>query len=134
MRLLKCPANKISFVMDLTGLGVSDHLTFLGSALFTRRVSGPRVVLCTPPAEPIAAQDEAPLPSESAPAEDGGAKLRGKYKKKIDGIAFESYGAHCDTYHCCYLTAACALGATREELDAFLERLETALQDYRSGA
>jgi O-phospho-L-seryl-tRNASec:L-selenocysteinyl-tRNA synthase len=136
MRLLKCPANKISFVCDLTGLGVSDHLTFLGSALFTRRVSGPRVVLCSPPAEPPTCQEEA-LPSDGASKGDGEAapvKLKGKYKKTIDGIAFESYGAHSNTYSCCYLTAACALGATQEELEAFLERFESALQDYRNGA
>merc|ERR1711939_246302 len=102
--------------------------------LFTRRVSGPRVVLCSPPAQPCVAQDEAPSPAED-PSEGGAVppttKVKGKYMKKIDGISFESYGAHADTYPCCYLTAACALGASREELEAFLERLENALQDYR---
>merc|ERR1712048_417127 len=62
LRLLNVPANKISLACDLTSLtGLKDigseddaaadldqdHLTFLGSALFTRRVSGPRVVLCS---------------------------------------------------------------------------------------
>jgi len=61
-------------------------------------------------------------------------KVKGKYRKVIDGVAFDSYGAHADTYACCYLTAACALGASREEMQAFLERFEHALQDYRSGA
>jgi len=137
MRLLKCPANKISFAIDLSTLvsqngqnGQSDvdHLTFLGSALFTRRVSGPRVVLCTQPV----------TPSPEEPATEGEEEVKpvvkGKYKKVIDGVPFECYGAHADTYTCCYLTAACALGATRDELQLFLDRFQQALQDYRAGA
>lgn len=138
------PANRISFAVDLTPLAESlaakgqndvDHLTFLGSALFTRRVSGPRVVLCAQPAK-----DGAPDGAPEAPAapqdgtEPAALKVKGKYKKTIDGTPFQSYGAHADTYSCCYLTAACALGATREEMEAFLTRLEGALQDYRKGA
>jgi len=141
MRILKCPANKISFVCDLTALGVSDHLTFLGSALFTRRVSGPRVVLCSPPAAALAAQEEAPASAEGitvagepVAGEPASVQLKGKYTKKIDGISFESYGAHAPTYPCCYITAACSLGATRDEMEAFLERFEQAVRDYRSGA
>lgn len=138
LRLLQCPANRISLAVDispLAGEGPNDveHLTFLGSALFTRRVSGPRVVLCARPAEPSAETPEAPEGGggeEPAPP----VKVKGKYRKVIDGITFDSYGAHTNTYPCCYLTAACALGATREEMEAFLERFENALQDYRGGA
>lgn len=148
LRLLRCPANRISFACDLTqlaepkGQGDVDHLTFLGSALFTRRVSGPRVVLCALPATPS--------PEEPAPQEEGAAgsiaaavaasveaaspQVQGKYRKVIDGTAFQSYGAHTNTYSCCYLTAACAIGATREEMEAFLVRFDSALRDYRSGA
>jgi O-phospho-L-seryl-tRNASec:L-selenocysteinyl-tRNA synthase len=137
LRVLNCAANKISFVCDLNplakemaakGQGDIDHLTFLGSALFTRRVSGPRVVLCCMPASP---SEDAPADSEGP---EGGVKLKGRYKKTIDGTSFESYGAHTDVYHCCYLTAACAIGATREEMECFLERFESAIQDYRTGA
>lgn len=216
LRLLRCPGNKISFAVDLTplaasleakGLGGVDHLTFLGSALFTRRVSGPRVVLCAKPeagspeappeaapeaalpeaapeaapevARPEAAAPQAPAPqaaAEAAPEVEpppegaaldgsgafgvGGAgdseaeareaalaelaaeaaapqkapAVKGKYQKTIDGTSFQSYGAHTDTYPYCYLTAACAIGATRAEMEAFLTRFDTALQDYRSGA
>mmetsp|Transcript_121114 Transcript_121114/g.376510 ORF Transcript_121114/g.376510 Transcript_121114/m.376510 type:complete len:182 (+) Transcript_121114:1431-1976(+) len=81
-------------------------------------------------AEGAAAGPDGVAASPEAPA----VKLKGKYKKVIDGVAFESYGAHADTYPCCYLTAACALGAERKEMEAFLERLEHALQDYRNGA
>ncbi|CAK9104435.1 O-phosphoseryl-tRNA(Sec) selenium transferase (Liver-pancreas antigen) (LP) (SLA-p35) (SLA/LP autoantigen) (Selenocysteine synthase) (Sec synthase) (Selenocysteinyl-tRNA(Sec) synthase) (Sep-tRNA:Sec-tRNA synthase) (SepSecS) (Soluble liver antigen) (SLA) (UGA suppressor tRNA-associated protein) (tRNA(Ser/Sec)-associated antigenic protein) [Durusdinium trenchii] len=132
LRVLKVPANRISFCIDLSPLGRStdgaedmDHLTFLGSALFTRRVSGPRVVLCTP--KPGAATLDVETPADTI-------KVKGKYQKVIDGTPFECYGAHTNFYPCCYLTAACAIGASRKEMDAFLERLEAAVQDYKNGA
>jgi len=143
LRLLSCPANKISFVCDLNPLAKEmaekgkadvDHLTFLGSALFTRRVSGPRVVLCSQPA--ASSCPEAPAADVEAEAEERpqSLKLKGRYRKTIDGTAFESYGAHTDEYPCCYLTAACAIGATRGEMECFLERFESSVQDFRNGA
>jgi len=129
LRLLRCPQNRISFALDLSGLeegrpegspeGQSEEgareaaqrLTFLGSALFTRRVSGPRVVVCARPGIPQLA-----------------------LRKVIDGLAFESYGAHCNEYPCSYLTAACAIGASRGEMEAFLERLANAVQEHRATA
>lgn len=163
LKLLSCPANKISFACNLSplaqsleakGQGETDHLTFLGSALFTRRVSGPRVVLCalpeTPsPEEPAAEAEEdgvaggvaaaiagsiSTAGAAAAAAAPEGVKVKGKYKKTIDGTPFQSYGAHADTYSCCYLTAACALGATREEMEEFLMRFDSSLRDYRGGA
>jgi len=144
LRVLNVPANKISFAVDLTplaksleskGQGDVDHLTFLGSALFTRRVSGPRVVLC---AQPDGSGEEAPSSGggegETLEAQAPSEKVKGKFKKTIDGISFQSYGAHADTYPCCYLTAACALGATKDEMEAFITRLDGALQDYKKGA
>lgn len=142
MRLLKVPANRISFAVDLSSLAASlkekgqgdtDHLTFLGSALFTRRVSGPRVVLCTLPVTPSPEHPDAPETADVG-AEAAQVKIKGKYRKVIDGTPFESYGAHANTYSCCYLTAACAIGARRDELESFIERFEHALQDYRNGA
>eukprot|EP00440_Ansanella_granifera_P041421 gb/GFBE01044918.1/.p1 GENE.gb/GFBE01044918.1/~~gb/GFBE01044918.1/.p1 ORF type:complete len:520 (+),score=95.86 gb/GFBE01044918.1/:1-1560(+) len=143
LRVLKVPANKISFCVDISQLGRSqqegeaddmDHLTFLGSALFTRRVSGPRVVLCTPQSPPAGTivDGEGEVPAEVS--KDAAVKVKGKYRKVIDGIPFECYGAHIDAYPCCYLTAACAIGAQRPEMESFLDRLEGALQDYRNGA
>lgn len=137
LRVLKVPANRISFCIDISSLGRSpdgeaddiDHLTFLGSALFTRRVSGPRVVLCTPKPGAVVAEEieEGEQPAESI-------KVKGKYQKVIDGTPFECYGAHTNFYPCCYLTAACAIGATRKEMDSFIERLESAVQEYKNGA
>jgi O-phospho-L-seryl-tRNASec:L-selenocysteinyl-tRNA synthase len=147
LRLLSCPANRISLCCDLNplirnrnGAGVAngsttekdkeavagemDHLTFLGSALFTRRVSGPRVVLCTP-------FPEAPAVSSAASPDEAQPAVSGRYKKVIDGVSFESYGAHADTYPYCYMTAACAIGATRQEMESFLQRFDSAIQDYK---
>lgn len=107
--------------------GEVDHLTFLGSALFTRRVSGPRVVLC---AMPSAAPPEQPEPDGAGEK----LKVKGRYCKTVDGTKFQSYGAHTDVYSSCYLTAACAIGAEREDLEAFLARFESVLHDYRKGA
>lgn len=113
-----------------------DDLTFLGSSLFTRRVSGPRVVLCTPPAD---APEDSETPAVSADAveakpeeaEEAKVEVKGKYEKRIDGVKFQNYGAHAEAYKCCYLTAACAIGATRDELEIFLDRFETAVLDYK---
>jgi len=141
LRLLSCPANRISLAVDLSALAASkdceeagvDHLTFLGSALFTRRVSGPRVVLC---ASPATASPENPAGTDNSDAEQQPdvVKTTGKYRKTIDGVPFDCYGAHANTYSCCYLTAACAIGATQSEMECFLGRFDQALKDYRSGA
>jgi len=112
LRLLDAPQNKISLAVDVTSLekyaeGGRAGLAFLGSMLFTRRVSGPRVVLA------------------------GGEK--GAFMKSIDGHMFENYGAHHDEYPHCYLTAAAAIGATQAELEVFLQRLDESLADFKAG-
>merc|ERR1719316_1555348 len=112
LRVLSSPGNKISLAIDVTPLeqyaeGGRKGLAFLGSMLFTRRVSGPRVVLA------------------------GGEK--GAFMKSIDGHMFENYGAHHDAYPHCYLPAAAAIGATREELEVFLQRLDESLVDFKAG-
>jgi len=45
-------------------------------------------------------------------------------KQTIGGIALDGFGAHITDYPVPYLTAACAIGLTREEVDCFLARLE----------
>jgi len=101
LRVLDTPANKISFALVLPDI---DDVSYLGSMLFSRRVSGPRVVPC-------------PAPS-----------------KTIDGWTFGNYGSHHDDYEVPYLTAACAVGSTREELSTFLQRLDSALTDFKAEA
>lgn len=87
LRMLSVPANKISFAIDLSplaksleskGQGDVDHLTFLGSALFTRRVSGPRVVLCAQPEAPGA---EAPGDGEASEAQASSLKVKSSRKR-----------------------------------------------------
>ncbi|KAG9416557.1 hypothetical protein AC1031_000956 [Aphanomyces cochlioides] len=85
-RLLHTPHNDISFCITLAnviGEKQADAATFLGSMLFSRRVSGTRVVSTTD-------------------------------AKTIAGHAFQGFGAHANAYTGPYLTAACAIGMTKE--------------------
>eukprot|EP00397_Hematodinium_sp_SG-2012_P033452 GEMP01035745.1.p1 GENE.GEMP01035745.1~~GEMP01035745.1.p1 ORF type:complete len:479 (+),score=103.76 GEMP01035745.1:22-1437(+) len=99
-RVLETPANKISFALALPDF--ECDWSYLGSMLFSRRVSGPRVVKC-----PTAA-------------------------KTIDGVSFPNYGSHNDDFELPYLTAACAVGSTRTDLETFLQRLDQALTDIKA--
>lgn len=115
LRVLETRGNKISLCVDLTGLvggrgaasssgeGDEAQLNKLGAQLFNHRVSGPRVVACPAP------------------------------EKSIDGFKFKNYGAHADDYPFPYLATACAIGATKEELEVFLGRLKKALTELGGG-
>lgn len=72
----------------------TDSATKFGSMLFTRCCSGTRVV---------------------APVDTS---------KTIAGISFARFGANSSSYPVAYLTAACALGLAREELEQFVLRLD----------
>jgi O-phospho-L-seryl-tRNASec:L-selenocysteinyl-tRNA synthase len=107
-RILDTPHNRISFGVTLSALAakarrvkdddgaVRDRCTKFGSMLFTRCVSGTRVV---------ARETEA---------------------KDIAGYSFIGWGASCDDYPEPYFTAACALGASQQELADFVGRLDRA--------
>ena len=47
--------------------------------------------------------------------------------KDINGYQFIGWGAHTNEYPCAYLTAAAALGMTRDDVDTFLKRLDKCL-------
>lgn len=47
---------------------------------------------------------------------------RGK-RQTVGGVPFEGYGSSCDAYGHDYLTAAAALGGTREDVDRFVAKL-----------
>jgi hypothetical protein len=84
-------------------------ISFLGSMLFTRCVSGTRVV----------------VPSTAR----GGGK--DPTAKTIGPLTFPGYGSHADAYPPGpYLTAACALGVSRGEIEEFLKRLDKAMGDF----
>nr|XP_022338126.1 O-phosphoseryl-tRNA(Sec) selenium transferase-like isoform X2 [Crassostrea virginica]XP_022338127.1 O-phosphoseryl-tRNA(Sec) selenium transferase-like isoform X2 [Crassostrea virginica]XP_022338128.1 O-phosphoseryl-tRNA(Sec) selenium transferase-like isoform X2 [Crassostrea virginica] len=94
--LLSTPHNGISMGMSLQTFqcNTEENVTELGSKLFTRLVSGTRVI-----------------PSD------------GK-KSEICGQTFSSFGAHCNEYGTPYLTAAAAIGMTSRDIDLFISRLD----------
>ena len=47
--------------------------------------------------------------------------------KDINGYEFTGWGAHTNNYPCAYLTAAAALGMSRDDVDTFLKRLDKCL-------
>jgi|AntAceMinimDraft_1070359.scaffolds.fasta_scaffold28267_2 O-phospho-L-seryl-tRNASec:L-selenocysteinyl-tRNA synthase len=104
-RLLETPGNPISIGMSLAGLaaeggGVGGGISFLGSMLFSRCVSGTRVV---------------------APGN----------RQEVGGIVFDGFGASYDEFPVAYLTAAAALGTTREDVDRFCTQLTKCFKEYR---
>ncbi|KAJ0400192.1 hypothetical protein ATCC90586_009328 [Pythium insidiosum] len=107
-RIIDSPQNEISVAMTLSTFCGSEAdakarsktLTFFGSMLFARGISGTRVVSCLD-------------------------------TKTIGGISFESYGAHHDHYPTPYLTFACAIGMTRDEVDQLIKKLRKTVQEWR---
>lgn len=54
---------------------------------------------------------------------------RGKLAQ-VAGLSFKGYGSHCDDYGAEYLTAACALGTARADVDEFVKRLDKCLDEF----
>ena len=104
-RLLDTKGNTISYGMTLEkladGESSSKQISYFGSMLFTRSISGTRVV------------------------------PRGQ-KKTIAGEDFVGFGSSTASYHVSYLTAACAIGVTEQEIDDFIHRLDKALKDFHA--
>jgi O-phospho-L-seryl-tRNASec:L-selenocysteinyl-tRNA synthase len=109
-RSLSCPKNTISYGITLNSLSqpiegelpdqIGREMTSLfGSMLFTRCVSGTRVVA------------------------KGGAKT-------ISGQNFVGFGSSTDDYPHSYLTAACAIGLTKDEMKEFFNRLDKCFKDF----
>ena len=85
--------------MTLDSFG--DNPSQIGSQLFYRCVSGPRVV-------------------------------KRNTSKEVVGVLFSGYGAHTNDYPSHYLTMACAIGITKNEIDDFLQVLEKILRKLKS--
>ncbi|GJQ08411.1 hypothetical protein GpartN1_g202.t1 [Galdieria partita] len=100
-RLLETHHNPISMAITLDHLEAKGFsVEFFGSMLFTRFVSGTRVV------------------------------ARNNSKTKVCGIDFPNgFGAHCTNYPHSYLTAACALGMKKDDVVAFCNRLDECFQE-----
>jgi hypothetical protein len=113
-RLLSTPNNRVSFALTLDGLSSIDSTdkltgsladrsqdeTYLGSLLFTRGVSGTRVV-------------------------------RQRETASICGQRFDGFGSSTDAYPHAYLTAACAVGITKGDVDRFLATLVKSLAAFK---
>ena len=54
--------------------------------------------------------------------------------KTIGSHAFPNYGAHSDIYPTAYLTAAAAIGMTKEDVDLFCKRLDKVLGQWKGEA
>ena len=117
-RILICPRNTISFGITLDNLAALDddasnnnsdektlrkqqnkQITKFGSMLFTRCISGTRIV------------------------------PRNEIKIILDHT-FVGFGSSHETYPHVYMTAACAVGMSEEEMNEFFVRLEKAWKDY----
>lgn len=106
-RILETKNNKISMACTLTTLNAKVFTphglspTFFGSYLFSRRVSGIRVV----------AQSLNP--------------------SKINTETFRNYGSHSEAYpNLPYFTAAASIGQTKREIDVFIQRLDEAFKYF----
>ena len=121
-RLLQCPSNTISFGITLDHLApppptpkeatdqeddeteylksVDKDISAFGSMLFSRCVSGTRVV-------PRAQQ------------------------KNIGDYQFVGFGSSVKDYPHAYMTAACAIGLTTDELEEFYVRLDKTFQEKK---
>ncbi len=53
--------------------------------------------------------------------------VTGKDKKNVAGLWFSGFGAHTDAYPTAYLTAAAAIGMTKNDVDVFIARLKRVL-------
>lgn len=77
-----------------------NKISFLGSMLYQRNISGCRVV------------------------------PKSNLITTINGVDFISWGAHISNYPFSYFTAACSIGLTENEIHLFMDRLEKTWKKY----
>lgn len=112
-RILDTPSNRISFGITLDtfdntsengegGSGGKNSMdaTYLGSMLFTRCVSGTRVI-------------------------------RKGEVKTICGYEFLGFGSSIDQFAHTYMTSACAIGVSRDEIDRFADVLNKSMTSFK---
>jgi O-phospho-L-seryl-tRNASec:L-selenocysteinyl-tRNA synthase len=58
--------------------------------------------------------------------------VTGKASSNINGIKFEGWGAHTDSYPGSYLTAAATIGMKESDIELFLHRLEKVFSETKS--
>ena len=54
-------------------------------------------------------------------------------EKEINGHVFRGWGSHANNYPRAYLTAAAAIGMTRQDVDTFLKRLDKCMSKFSPG-
>lgn len=108
LRILPSPNNTISFAISLGSLsnGPKD-LSFLGSMLFQRHVSGSRVVVSS------------------------SVSCSNPKRSRVVNVDFINWGAHSSYFPESYLTVACAIGICESEVDIFITRFRKCLARYR---
>jgi len=52
--------------------------------------------------------------------------------KEIGGIKFQNFGSHSNDYPCAYVTAAAAIGETRDDIDMFIKRFGKVLDSFKA--
>lgn len=52
--------------------------------------------------------------------------------KTIGGYVFESYGAHFNQFPVPYLTFACAIGMTKQEVDLLVKKLRKTIVEWKA--
>jgi O-phosphoseryl-tRNA(Sec) selenium transferase, SepSecS len=52
-------------------------------------------------------------------------------QQEVAGYHFSGFGAHSSAYPCTYLTAAAALGITKDDVDSFIRRLDKSFNKKR---
>ena len=50
----------------------------------------------------------------------------------VSGIQFINYGSHSNEYPCAYMTAAAAIGMTKNDVDLFITRLDKVMTKFNS--
>ncbi|RNA21717.1 O-phosphoseryl-tRNA(Sec) selenium transferase [Brachionus plicatilis] len=103
-KVLETPNNPISIAFTLNNFGSnSKEITEIGSMLFTRRVSGVRVV------------------------------VPGVHKSVVsNGHLFKNFGSHSSSTDYSYLTAAAAIGVKIADIDLFIKRLNKILESAKT--
>lgn len=106
--LLNTSKNKTSMALRIEDdAHPSRNLQFIGSHLFSRRCSGCRLITC----------------------DDQQNDLPEYYVAENPNVKFVNFGSHSNVYPCHYMTVACAIGATQDELVTFLQRLDKVILD-----
>lgn len=61
-----------------------------------------------------------------------GSRILSDSAKKVCGINFKNYGSHSDSFtYLPYMTAACAIGMKKSEIDTFIMKLEESFKELK---